>query len=344
MANPIDERNDDSSYDDLEGLDTQGIVDQGRPRGYTASGKPKGGTRAGAGRKGILSGGKRSFDPNTGWPTCYGDRCDKPATKLGVNPRSDGSGIDTEPVCADCSKKYSRSRTLSAPLLETWKKTDNESAEPDSFLTKFLRLRAGEADKRDVDLNVDANIHTVNPISFSKSRPRGTVKRITDADEIKDPVTRAGARAARRRALDSNTIIQPKRRVRIANRTSEPTGSETGPVTAIERDRLGLMGMPTGTPGRPAILPTNIEAITGSKGGALAALGTTIAEDYRKTALDELHKRRSPAEGDAILEAALEASENDGSIVKTLARKQKRKADWQKKPGKSRKKNAKKKK
>jgi len=304
VAKPVDARNDDVGEDELTGLDTTGFVPKEKPRGYTASGRPKGGKRSGAGRRGILAGGKRSFDPDTGWPTCYGNRCDKPATKLSVRPRADGTGADFEPTCADCSKGYTKSRPLSGPLLETWKKTDNETAEPETETTRLMRALAAKADKRPVDLTTEPPIHTVNTIVMSKSRPKGIVKPILDADQIKNPVTRAGARAARRRALDSNKVLEPKRRIRIKNKTSE-VADESGPVTAIERDRAGLMGAPISTPGRPVILPTNIEDITKPKGGALAALGTTIAQDYRQSHVDELRKRRSPAEGDAILQAAL---------------------------------------
>jgi len=76
------EDNDNNSLEQTIGLGVNEIAPEGPKK------KRSGGKRAGSGRRSILSGGSpdvnKKFDPNTGWPTCYGDRCENTATKLAV--------------------------------------------------------------------------------------------------------------------------------------------------------------------------------------------------------------------------------------------------------------------
>lgn len=107
---------------------------EGLSRVYVGSGKTKrGGKRPGTGgSKSILAGGKRRMDPNTGWPTCYGDNCDKPAKKLSVVPTQEGS-FDLAPICHDCATKGAKKGLVSRPLttagLEQFKSYDEKTAD-----------------------------------------------------------------------------------------------------------------------------------------------------------------------------------------------------------------------
>lgn len=288
------EDNDNNSLEQTIGLGVNEIAPEGPKK------KRSGGKRAGSGRRSILSGGSpdvnKKFDPNTGWPTCYGDRCESPATKLAVLPRQDGSGADTMPMCPSClntlktKNRSIRGGRLTGVTLEGWKAIDNANVE----------------DVPGVD--TDIPVHTVNPVEEGRQRK---VRKIRDADTVTSAQTRASLRDAHIRALDSNQVVRPITRTTIAHKTAEPTAipprKSRANVNVVERDRAGLMGRPLEqtTEGSSMINPTTIEAITGRAGGALAALGTTLARLYNQRAQVEVNKRRSADDKSLILGAAL---------------------------------------
>lgn len=104
----------------------------------------RGGKRPGTGgSKSIFAGGKRRFDPNTGWPTCYGDNCDATAKKISVHPTEEG-GYDLAPVCHDCAKKGEAKGMLTKPLTtatyEVFKRHDEKGFVPGSIHGERKRI------------------------------------------------------------------------------------------------------------------------------------------------------------------------------------------------------------
>ena len=97
----------------------------------------RGGKRPGTGgSKSILEGGKTRKDPDMGWPTCYGPKCDAPAKKIAVTPTEEGS-YDLSPVCHSCAQKGKKkglvSRSLTTAGLEAFKKYDEMGHTPGSI-------------------------------------------------------------------------------------------------------------------------------------------------------------------------------------------------------------------
>jgi hypothetical protein len=234
----------------------------------------RGGKRPGTGgSKSIFAGGKRRFDPNTGWPTCYGDKCDATAKKISIHTTEEG-GYDLAPVCHDCAKK----------------------GEAKGMITKPLTAATYEAFKRhDEQGFVPGSIHGERKRIVEEPSGRKRVREVTKFTST-SPQTRMAALEARIREADPSGPTGTS--VYIPKKTSSPvlTGPDTkmGPeggekpsgwYTAKER-QTPIVGAD------PRIITR--QRFRNSQAGPLQQL-------YTERHLENLKRRRTPEQAAGLL-------------------------------------------
>lgn len=226
----------------------------------------RGGKREGTGgSKSILEGGKTRKDPDMGWPTCYGPKCDAPAHKIAVTPTPEGS-YDLSPVCHSCARKGKKkglvSRNLTNAGVETFKKYDEMGHTPGSI--------HGER-KRIVD------------------EPSGR-KRVREDKLSTSPQTRMTALESRIREADpsgptGNTFFVPSKTASGLTRVS-PSDSE---------------GWPVAKPAGWYTVKERETPVVGSDPTMITKGSGEIQNLYKERHMEAVRRRRTPEQRAALL-------------------------------------------